>query len=444
MEKKIQDFMREVKQKNPNEIEFLQAVEEVAEAVIPFMEKTPKYNNKMILERMVEPERVLMFRVPWLDDQGHTQVNRGYRVEFNSAIGPYKGGLRFHPTVNLSILKFLGFEQVYKNSLTTLPMGGGKGGADFDPKGKSDNEVMKFCQSFMTELYRHIGANTDVPAGDIGVGGREIGFMFGQYKRIRNEFTGVLTGKGINWGGSLIRPEATGYGNVYFAQNMLAVKGDSFNGKTVAISGSGNVAQYACQKATELGAKVVTLSDSSGYIYDDKGIDAKKLAFIMELKNVRRGRVKEYAEKFGCEFHPGRPWSVNCDIALPCATQNELSKDEAKNLVANGCILVSEGANMPSTPEAIAVFQESKILFAPGKASNAGGVATSGLEMSQNSLRMNWTREEVDNKLKKIMQDIHTSCIEYGTEGNYVDYVKGANIAGFVKVADAMLDQGLV
>ena len=436
--------MREVKQKNPNEIEFLQAVEEVAEAVIPFMEKTPKYNNKMILERMVEPERVLMFRVPWLDDQGHTQVNRGYRVEFNSAIGPYKGGLRFHPTVNLSILKFLGFEQVYKNSLTTLPMGGGKGGADFDPKGKSDNEVMKFCQSFMTELYRHIGANTDVPAGDIGVGGREIGFMFGQYKRIRNEFTGVLTGKGINWGGSLIRPEATGYGNVYFAQNMLAVKGDSFNGKTVAISGSGNVAQYACQKATELGAKVVTLSDSSGYIYDDKGIDAKKLAFIMELKNVRRGRVKEYAEKFGCEFHPGRPWSVNCDIALPCATQNELSKDEAKNLVANGCILVSEGANMPSTPEAIAVFQESKILFAPGKASNAGGVATSGLEMSQNSLRMNWTREEVDNKLKKIMQDIHTSCIEYGTEGNYVDYVKGANIAGFVKVADAMLDQGLV
>jgi glutamate dehydrogenase (NADP+) len=444
MEKKIQDFMREVKQKNPNEIEFLQAVEEVAEAVIPFMEKTPKYNNKMILERMVEPERVLMFRVPWLDDQGHTQVNRGYRVEFNSAIGPYKGGLRFHPTVNLSILKFLGFEQVYKNSLTTLPMGGGKGGADFDPKGKSDNEVMKFCQSFMTELYRHIGANTDVPAGDIGVGGREIGFMFGQYKRIRNEFTGVLTGKGINWGGSLIRPEATGYGNVYFAQNMLAVKGDSFNGKTVAISGSGNVAQYACQKATELGAKVVTLSDSSGYIYDAKGIDAKKLAFIMELKNVRRGRVKEYAEKFDCEFHPGRPWSVNCDIALPCATQNELSKDEAKNLVANGCILVSEGANMPSTPEAIAVFQESKILFAPGKASNAGGVATSGLEMSQNSLRMNWTREEVDNKLKKIMQDIHTSCIEYGTEGNYVDYVKGANIAGFVKVADAMLDQGLV
>ena len=436
--------MREVKQKNPNEIEFLQAVEEVAEAVIPFMEKTPKYKNKMILERMVEPERVLMFRVPWLDDQGKTQVNRGYRVEFNSAIGPYKGGLRFHPTVNLSILKFLGFEQVYKNSLTTLPMGGGKGGADFNPKGKSDNEVMKFCQSFMTELYRHIGANTDVPAGDIGVGGREIGFMFGQYKRITNEFTGVLTGKGLSWGGSLIRPEATGYGNVYFAQNMLSVKGDSFNGKTVAISGSGNVAQYACQKATELGAKVVTLSDSSGYIYDANGIDAKKLAFIMELKNVRRGRVKEYAEKYGCEFHAGRPWSVNCDIALPCATQNELNEDEAKNLVANGCMLVSEGANMPSTPEAIAVFQDAKILFAPGKASNAGGVATSGLEMSQNSLRMNWTKEEVDTKLKQIMQDIHASCIQYGTEGQYVDYVKGANIAGFVKVADAMLDQGVV
>jgi len=393
---------------------------------------------------MVEPERVLMFRVPWLDDKGNTQVNRGYRIEFNSAIGPYKGGLRFHPSVNLSILKFLGFEQVFKNSLTTLPMGGGKGGSDFNPKGKSDNEVMKFCQSFMTELCRHIGPNTDVPAGDIGVGGREIGFMFGQYKRIRNEFTGVLTGKGMSWGGSLIRTEATGYGNVYFAQNMLAVKGDSFKGKTVAISGSGNVAQYACQKATELGAKVVTLSDSSGYIYDAIGIDTEKLAFVMELKNVRRGRIKEYADKFGCEFHAGRPWSVNCDIALPCATQNELNDTEAKTLVANGCMLVSEGANMPTTPEAIAVFQDAKILFAPGKASNAGGVATSGLEMSQNSLRMNWTREEVDTKLKQIMQDIHTSCMEYGTEGDYVDYVKGANIAGFVKVADAMLDQGLV
>tara|TARA_B110000879_G_scaffold189508_1_gene253024 strand:- start:116 stop:1453 length:1338 start_codon:yes stop_codon:yes gene_type:complete len=445
MEQKIHDFLSEVATKNAGETEFLQAVEEVAEAVIPFMEVNPKYNNKMLLERMVEPERVLMFRVPWLDDKGNTQVNRGYRVEFNSAIGPYKGGLRFHPSVNLSILKFLGFEQVFKNSLTTLPMGGGKGGADFNPKGKSDNEVMKFCQSFMTELCRHIGPNTDVPAGDIGVGGREIGFMFGQYKRIRNEFTGVLTGKGISWGGSLIRPEATGYGNVYFAQNMLAVNGDSFNGKAVSISGSGNVAQYACQKATELGAKVVTLSDSSGFIYDAKGIDAEKLAFLMELKNVRRGRIKEYADKFGCEFHAGaRPWSVNCDIALPCATQNELDEAEAKTLVANGCILVSEGANMPSTPEAIAVFQDAKILFAPGKASNAGGVATSGLEMSQNSLRMNWTREEVDTKLKQIMQDIHTSCMEYGKESNYVDYVKGANIAGFVKVADAMLDQGLV
>jgi len=441
---KIHDFMSEVAAKNAGETEFLQAVEEVAEAIIPFMEENPKYNNKMLLERMVEPERVLMFRVPWLDDNGNTQVNRGYRVEFNSAIGPYKGGLRFHPSVNLSILKFLGFEQVFKNSLTTLPMGGGKGGSDFNPKGKSDNEVMKFCQSFMTELCRHIGPNTDVPAGDIGVGGREIGFMFGQYKRIRNEFTGVLTGKGMSWGGSLIRPEATGYGNVYFAQNMLAVKGDSFKGKTVAISGSGNVAQYACQKATELGAKVVTLSDSSGFIYDANGVDSEKLAFVMELKNVKRGRVKEYADKFGCEFHEGRPWGVNCDIALPCATQNELNELEAKNLVANGCMLVSEGANMPCTPESIAVFQDAKILFAPGKASNAGGVATSGLEMSQNSLRINWTREEVDTKLKQIMQDIHTSCIEYGTEGDYVDYVKGANIAGFVKVADAMLDQGVV
>ena len=444
MGQKIHDFMSEVAAKNAGETEFLQAVEEVAEAIIPFMEQNPKYKNKMLLERMVEPERVLMFRVPWLDDSGKTQVNRGYRVEFNSAIGPYKGGLRFHPSVNLSILKFLGFEQVFKNSLTTLPMGGGKGGSDFNPKGKSDNEVMKFCQSFMTELCRHIGPNTDVPAGDIGVGAREIGFMFGQYKRIRNEFTGVLTGKGMSWGGSLIRPEATGYGNVYFAQNMLAVKGDSFNGKTVAISGSGNVAQYACQKATELGAKVVTLSDSSGFIYDSSGIDVEKLAFLMELKNLRRGRVKEYADKFGCEFHTGRPWSVNCDIALPCATQNELNESEAKTLVANGCMLVSEGANMPCTPEAIAVFQDAKILFAPGKASNAGGVATSGLEMSQNSLRMNWTRKEVDTKLKQIMQDIHASCIKYSTEGDYVDYVKGANIAGFVKVADAMLDQGVV
>jgi len=445
MEQKIQDFIKEVAAKNVGESEFLQAVKEVAEAIIPFMEANPKYNNKMLLERMVEPERVLMFRVLWLDDEGNTQVNRGYRIGFNSAIGPYKGGLRFHPSVNLSILKFLGFEQVFKNSLTTLPMGGGKGGSDFNPKGRSDNEVMKFCQSFMTELSRHIGPNTDVPAGDIGVGSREIGFMFGQYKRIRNEFTGVLTGKGISWGGSLIRPEATGYGNVYFAQNMLAVKGDSFNGKIVAISGSGNVAQYACEKATELGAKVVTLSDSSGYIYDENGIDAEKLTFIMELKNERRGRIKEYAEKFGCEFHEGeRPWGVKCDIALPCATQNELNEDEAKTLIANGCICVSEGANMPSTPQAIEIFQNAKILFAPGKASNAGGVATSGLEMSQNSLRINWTREEVDEKLQQIMKDIHSSCIKYGTEEEYIDYVKGANIAGFVKVADAMLDQGLV
>ena len=444
MEQKIHDFIKEVAAKNVGEPEFLQAVEEVAEVIIPFMQENPKYNNKMLLERMVEPERVITFRVSWLDDKGNIQVNRGYRIEFNSAIGPYKGGLRFHPSVNLSVLKFLGFEQVFKNSLTTLPMGGGKGGSDFNPKGKSDNEVMKFCQSFMTELARHIGPNTDVPAGDIGVGGREIGFMFGQYKRIKNEFTGVLTGKGMSWGGSLIRPEATGYGNVYFAQNMLAVKGDSFKGKTVAISGAGNVAQYACEKATELGAKVVTLSDSSGYIYDAKGIDAEKLAFVMELKNVKRGRIKEYADQFGCEFHEGRPWSVNCDIALPCATQNELNEEEAKTLVANGCMCVSEGANMPSTPEAIAVFQAAKILFAPGKASNAGGVATSGLEMSQNQLRMNWTREEVDSKLKHIMKAIHTSCIKYGTDGDYVDYVKGANIAAFVKVADAMLDQGLV
>ncbi len=445
MEKRIHDFMNEVAAKNVGEAEFLQAVEEVAEVILPFIEENPKYNNKMLLERMVEPERVLIFRVPWLDDKGNTQVNRGYRVEFNSAIGPYKGGLRFHPTVNLSILKFLGFEQVFKNSLTTLPMGGGKGGSDFNPKGNSDNEVMKFCQSFMTELCKHIGPNTDVPAGDIGVGGREIGYMFGQYKRIRNEFTGVLTGKGMSWGGSLIRPEATGYGNVYFAQNMLEAKGDSFNAKIVSISGSGNVAQYACEKATELGAKVVTLSDSSGYIYDADGIDSEKLAFVMELKNVRRGRIREYAEKYGCKFHEGRrPWAVNCDIALPCATQNELNEAEAKRLVANGCMLVSEGANMPTTPEAVEVFKNAKILFAPGKASNAGGVATSGLEMSQNSLRMNWTREEVDIKLKQIMQDIHSSCIEYGRDGDYVDYVKGANIAGFVKVADAMLDQGLV
>jgi len=444
MDKQIHDFMKEVSFKNSGETEFLQAVEEVAETIIPFVENNPKYNNKKLLERMIEPERIIIFRVPWIDDNGNIQVNRGYRVEFNSAIGPYKGGLRFHPSVNLSILKFLGFEQVFKNSLTTLPMGGGKGGSNFNPKGKSDNEVMRFCQSFMTELCKHIGPNTDVPAGDIGVGGREIGYMFGQYKRIRNEFTGVLTGKGINWGGSLIRPEATGYGNVYFAQNMLEVKGDSFTDKIVAISGSGNVAQYACEKATELGAKVVTLSDSSGYIYDSDGISEEKLSFVKYLKNIKRGRIKEYADKYGCNFIEGRPWSVRCDIALPCATQNELNDEEAKTLVSNGCICVSEGANMPSTPEAIAVFQEAKILFAPGKASNAGGVATSGLEMSQNSLRMNWTREEVDTKLKQIMKDIHSSCVEHGKDNNHVDYVKGANIAGFVKVADAMIDQGVV
>jgi glutamate dehydrogenase (NADP+) len=446
-QKQIDAFMQSVLSKNNHETEFIQAVEEVAETVIPFIENHPKYKTAKILDRIVEPERVLQFRVPWLDDNGEVQVNRGFRVEFNSAIGPYKGGLRFHPSVNLSILKFLGFEQVFKNSLTTLPMGGGKGGSDFDPKGKSDNEVMKFCQSFMSELSRHIGPNTDVPAGDIGVGGREIGYMFGQYKRLRNEFTGVLTGKGINWGGSLIRPEATGYGTVYFAAEMLKTKGDSFKGKVVSISGSGNVAQFACQKATELGAKVVTMSDSKGYIHDSNGIDAEKLAWIMDLKNNRRGRIKEYADHFdGVTFYEGgKPWDVNVDVALPCATQNELNEQQAKTLVANNCICVAEGANMPSTPEAIAVFVENKILFAPGKASNAGGVATSGLEMSQNSLRYNWTSEEVDKKLHNIMLNIHAQCVEYGKEADgFVDYVKGANIAGFVKVADAMIDQGLV
>ena len=442
----IDSFMNAVKATNAHENEFLQAVHEVAEAVIPFMEEHPQYKKAKILERMVEPERTLMFRVPWLDDSGEVQVNRGFRVEFNSAIGPYKGGLRFHPSVNLSILKFLGFEQVFKNSLTTLPLGGGKGGADFDPKGKSDNEVMKFCQSFMSELQRHIGPDTDVPAGDIGVGGREIGYMFGQYKRLRNEFTGVLTGKGRNWGGSRIRPEATGYGTVYFAQEMLKTKGDSFKGKTVAISGSGNVAQYAAEKCLQLGAKVVSMSDSKGYIYDANGIDENQLAYLMELKNVKRGRISEYAKEFpAASFHEGeRPWGLKCDIALPCATQNELNGDEAKILVSNGCICIAEGANMPSTPEAIEVFAEHKVLFSPGKASNAGGVATSGLEMSQNSLRMSWTREEVDEKLHAIMTSIHKACVKYGKEGDYVDYVKGANIAGFVKVADAMLDQGVV
>ena len=443
----IEQFMNSVRSKNSHETEFLQAVQEVAEAVIPFMEEHPKYKSFKILDRIVEPERTILFRVPWLDDKGEIQVNRGYRIEFNSAIGPYKGGLRFHPSVNLSILKFLGFEQTFKNSLTTLPMGGGKGGSDFDPKGKSDNEVMKFCQSFMTELCRHIGPDTDVPAGDIGVGGREIGYMFGQYKRIRNEFTGVLTGKGRNWGGSLIRPEATGYGPVYFAKEMLATKNDSFTGKIVAVSGSGNVAQYATEKATQLGAKVVTLSDSEGYIYDSEGIDADKLAFVMELKNVKRGRISEYATKYpSAKFVAGkRPWEVKVDIALPCATQNELNEAEAKALIANGVKCVAEGANMPSTPEAITAFQAAKVQFAPGKASNAGGVATSGLEMSQNSLRLSWTAEEVDSKLHGIMVSIHTACVQYGKEADgTIDYVKGANIAGFVKVADSMIDQGLV
>ena len=443
----IQAFMDRVAERNPNEPEFLQAVEEVAEAIVPFMEDNPKYKDANILERIVEPERVIMFRVPWTDDAGNVHTNRGFRIEFNSAIGPYKGGLRFHPTVNLSILKFLGFEQIFKNSLTTLPMGGGKGGSDFDPKGKSDNEVMRFCQSFMTELARHIGPNTDVPAGDIGVGGREIGYMFGQYKRIRNEFTGVLTGKGLNWGGSLIRPEATGYGCVYFAEEMLNHKGDSMKGKTVAISGSGNVAQFAAQKCLQLGAKVVTMSDSQGTIHDPEGIDEEKLAYIMNLKNVVRGRIKEYAAAYSsAEFMEGqRPWSVSVDVALPCATQNELNGGEAAALLANGCVCVAEGANMPSTPEAIEAFHEAGILFAPGKASNAGGVATSGLEMSQNSLRYNWTREEVDAKLHHIMKDIHGQCVAYGTnEDGSVDYVRGANIAGFVKVADSMLDQGVV
>ncbi|HDO27573.1 MAG TPA: NADP-specific glutamate dehydrogenase [Bacteroidetes bacterium] len=444
-EQKVNDFMAKVIAKNPSEVEFHQAVNEVVESLIPFIEENPQYKEAKILERMVEPERVIMFRVPWSDDKGEVQINRGFRIEMNSAIGPYKGGLRLHPTVNLGILKFLAFEQVLKNSLTTLPMGGGKGGSDFDPKGKSDNEVMHFCQSFMTELFRHIGPNTDIPAGDIGVGGREIGFLFGQYKRLRNEFTGVLTGKGLEWGGSLIRPEATGYGATYFAEEMLKTRGDSYKGKTVVISGSGNVAQYATEKVTQLGGKVVTLSDSSGYIYDANGIDADKLAFVMELKNVKRGRIKEYADKYGVEYYEGqRPWGVKCDVAMPCATQNEINEEEARTLVNNGCYVVSEGANMPSSLAAVAVFEEAKILYAPGKASNAGGVAVSGLEMSQNSLRLSWTREEVDARLHQIMKDIHATCVKWGTEGDYIDYVKGANIGGFVKVADSMLAQGVV
>ncbi len=444
-EQLVNNFMANVIAKNPGEVEFHQAVEEVAETLLAFIEENPKYKVAKVLERITEPERVILFRVPWVDDKGEIQLNKGYRIEMNSAIGPYKGGLRFHPTVNLGILKFLAFEQVLKNSLTTLPMGGGKGGSDFDPKGKSDNEVMRFTQSFMSELFRHIGPNTDIPAGDIGVGGREIGFMFGQYKRLRNEFTGVLTGKGREWGGSLIRPEATGYGQVYFAEEMLKTRGDSLKGKICTVSGSGNVAQYATEKATELGAKVVTLSDSAGYIYDPEGIDAEKLAFVMELKNVKRGRISEYADKYGCKYIAGkRPWEVKCDVALPSATQNEIDGDDAKALLANGTFVVSEGANMPSTPEAITAYLDAKILYGPGKAANAGGVAVSGLEMSQNSMRYNWTREEVDAKLHQIMKDIHANCIKYGQEDGWINYVKGANIGGFVKVADAMLAQGVV
>jgi len=442
----VDAFMSEVIAKNPEQKEFHQAVREVVESIFPFLEKNPHYRKAKILERLVEPERVIMFRVPWRDDRGEIQINRGYRIEFNSALGPYKGGLRFHPTVNLGILKFLAFEQILKNSLTTLPMGGGKGGSDFDPKGKTDAEVERFCQSFMTELFRHIGPNTDVPAGDIGVGGREIGYLFGQYKRLKNEFSGVLTGKGIHWGGSLIRPEATGYGCVYFAEEMLKTRGTSFEGKTVVISGSGNVAQYAAEKVLQHGGKVVTLSDSNGSIHDPAGIDEEKLAWVMELKNVRRGRIREYAEHFGCEYLEGkRPWSVKCDVALPCATQNELNLEEAKTLVENGCMCVCEGANMPTEPDAVEYLLEKKILFGPGKAANAGGVAVSGLEMSQNSLRLSWTREEVDSRLKRIMQSIHEACVKHGREnGDFVNYVNGANIAGFIKVADAMLDQGLV
>ncbi|MFH1777125.1 MAG: NADP-specific glutamate dehydrogenase [Candidatus Omnitrophota bacterium] len=445
MENGIKEFMAKVIRKNPGESEFHQAVEEVVVSLMPFIEKNDRYKNAKIMERMVEPERVIMFRVPWMDDRGEIQVNRGYRIEMNSALGPYKGGLRFHPSVNLGILKFLAFEQVFKNSLTTLPMGGGKGGSDFDPKGKSDNEVMKFCQSFMTELQRHIGPDTDVPAGDIGVGGREIGYMFGQYKRLRNEFTGVLTGKGLNWGGSLIRQEATGYGCVYFVEEMLKTRGESLKGKVCAVSGSGNVAQYTVEKLLQLEAKIVTLSDSSGFIHSEDGICEKELKCVFDLKNIRRGRIKECTKEFNCKYYENkRPWGVKCDIAFPSATQNEINGEDAGTLVKNGCIAVGEGANMPTTPEGVKVFQKAKILFGPGKAANAGGVATSGLEMSQNSMRLSWSREEVDNKLREIMLSIHESCVRYGKENKYVNYIAGANIAGFVKAADAMIDQGVV
>ena len=441
----IEDFMNRVKHKDPNEIEFHQAVHEVVESLWDFLASNREYMHSGVLDRIVEPERVITFRVPWRDDRGQVNVNRGYRVEFNSAIGPYKGGLRFHPSVNLSILKFLGFEQVFKNSLTTLPMGGGKGGSDFDPKGKTDNEVMSFCQSFMLELSKHIGPDTDVPAGDIGVGSREIGYMFGQYKRIRNEFTGVLTGKSINWGGSLIRPEATGYGCVYFVEEMLRHIGNSIDGKDVLVSGSGNVAQYATEKVIHLGGKVVTLSDSSGFIYDPEGISKDKLDWVIDLKNNKRGRIKKYAEEFGCEYFEGlRPWGISCDIALPCATQNEINASSAKDLVKNGVIAISEGANMPSDPDAINIFQDSNVLFGPGKAANAGGVAVSGLEMSQNSMRIRWERGEVDQKLLTIMKSIHSACVVHGDNNKHIDYVKGANVSGFIKVADAMMDQGIV
>jgi glutamate dehydrogenase/leucine dehydrogenase len=446
MSRPVEEFMESVRTKNPQEKEFHQAVHEVVESIWPMLESNPQYRSAKILERMVEPERVVMFRVPWVDDRGTVQVNRGYRIEMSSAIGPYKGGLRFHPSVNLSILKFLGFEQVFKNSLTTLPMGGGKGGSDFDPKGKSDLEVMRFCQSFMSELYRHIGPNTDVPAGDIGVGAREIGFLFGMYRKLRNEFTGVLTGKGRNWGGSLIRPEATGYGVVYFAQEMLASRSESIEGKVVAISGSGNVAQYAAEKAVALGGKVVTLSDSDGTIVDTEGIGREKLDYVMQLKNGDRGRIRAYLNRYPrAEYLEGkRPWGVRCDVAFPCATENEVSGEDARRLVQGGCLCVAEGANMPSTPEAVHVFQEGGVLFAPGKASNAGGVAVSGLEMTQNSMRLSWTRDEVDQRLRMIMHEIHERCVQYGTKGPGVNYVVGANVAGFIKVADAMVDQGIV
>ena len=446
MDSRVIQFMDSIKAKNPGESEFHQAVEEVAKSLIPYIEENPKYKHAKILERIAEPERIIIFRVPWLNDKGDIEINRGFRVEMNSAIGPYKGGLRFHPTLNLSVLKFLAFEQVFKNSLTTLPMGGGKGGANFDSKGKSDNEVMRFCQSFMTELCRHLGPNTDVPAGDIGVGGREIGYLFGQYKRIRNEFTGVLTGKDIEMGGSMIRPEATGYGAVYFAEEMLKTRGGSFKGKTVVVSGSGNVAQYTVEKINDMGGKVVSLSDSNGSIYDPDGIDTEKLKYVIELKNFKRGRIKEYAEKYDCEYLEGqKPWQIKCFAAFPSSTENEINEEDAKTLIANGCQLVCEGANMPSTPGAIDEYMNAGILYGPGKAANAGGVAVSGLEMTQNSMRMSWQRDEVDHKLRKIMQNIHATCIKYGKEDNgFINYPKGANIGGFVKVADAMLAQGVV